>query len=457
VMTPKDIDLIHQLLAKLKHIRNYHSHIWHKNDCLQFNEGLKKFIETKHEDALYATAIDHPHEVEQYKKVLLKHPLFDKITIAGKEQYMISKDGRAFLLSFFLTRGEMQRLLQQLYGSKRNDELKYRVKHIIYRYYTHRDGAIRNRYNQEEDILTDLPATEQQEILATRQLYKIIGYLNDVPYTAHDPALYPLYIDDSKLGRRSVETIDELVDFCTDHHIFEELNFGCVYNKKEEVKEGYVDLTWVGNESYLVRITQSTLHRLILDVLRLGTETHIIERLKAFRQERELLTLLAEDKLCMLPDFKQEYVIFRHRGDSKFGQLVSDWAFADTHSMNKESKLRDKLFTDSVAEPILLRYSDFYFERDDKPRMDNHFVEMAVKYLIDFEVMSGWEWQVETFQLVTKKDTKTGADKQVNTRVTSFAQVIPSGCRLSISEGGVLVRLHSHPHYKFRVNGHFSG
>jgi hypothetical protein len=170
-------EIVRELMITLYGIRNFQSHIWHDNSVLECDKTISDFIE-----GLFGAAIDaqnekYPLQVERFKLENKKFPLFKKAD--GKN--FITQEGRTFLLSFFLTGGEMSRFLQQRKGSKRNDSPEFKIKHLVFKYYCHRDGASRNHYGFEENMLNSLPETERKEILSARQAFKIYNYLNDVP------------------------------------------------------------------------------------------------------------------------------------------------------------------------------------------------------------------------------------------------------------------------------------
>ena len=135
IITSKDKVLIHRMIAKLTEIRNFHSHYWHDNVNLKFDFELKKWIEDLHDYAVNKLRIQYSKEIERYESN--KNSLFNK----HGSDYFITQEGRNFFLSFFLKKSEISRFMQQRKGCKRNDKPEFKIKHLVYRYYTHRDGA----------------------------------------------------------------------------------------------------------------------------------------------------------------------------------------------------------------------------------------------------------------------------------------------------------------------------
>lgn len=192
------------LLVKLNAIRNYHSHIWHNNAVLSFECNLKKNVEEKYEIALAKAGTKYPSEVKEFKRY---HPLFN--------ENHITVEGRIFFLSFFLTSGQMSRLLQQRPGSKRNDMPLFKIKHIVYKHFCHRDGASIMGFHQEESILSDMKDNERQDILKARTAYKLLTYLNDYPDYLADNERLPLFLPapEAKEKIKKINTVQELHQF----------------------------------------------------------------------------------------------------------------------------------------------------------------------------------------------------------------------------------------------------
>lgn len=164
-LTDSDKSTIQEMLWKLLQIRNFQSHYWHDNSELEFSKGLKEFICQLHETAKLSLSEKYAQQLPDYDKNYRDRPFF--FNVDGKE--FITQEGRTFFLSFFLTKGEMARFLQLRKGSKRNDKPEYKVKHEVYRYYTHREGASKQYFGFEENVLNDLPINEQKEVLSARQ------------------------------------------------------------------------------------------------------------------------------------------------------------------------------------------------------------------------------------------------------------------------------------------------
>ncbi|HVX48962.1 MAG TPA: hypothetical protein VHB48_02355, partial [Chitinophagaceae bacterium] len=269
-----DKTIIKMLLRKLVELRNFHSHVWHTNDMMQFDKPLVHFIEDKH-DAACAKLLEEKKDADAtlYYKQLDKFPLFIK------GQY-ISQDGRFFLLSFFLNRGEMQGILQQRKGSKRNDTPEYRFKHKVFTYYCHREGASWDNTGINNDDLQQKDDAEQQRVLSGRNAFAIFNYLKDVPAAMREEAV-PLILSSGKW----VEDMYGLLLFINEKNILP----GFVFEKKIEKasekeagnekdlneaakalenkeREGYRHFMLPGNNAYEFEISYPVLRHIVTDI-----------------------------------------------------------------------------------------------------------------------------------------------------------------------------------------------
>lgn len=470
VITSDDRKIIIEALEKLNEIRNFQSHCWHDNVVLCFSPELKKHILQLHDDAKLFFMKDYSKELLDYEKASKERPLFK--THEGKDY--ITKDGKAFFLSFFLTRGEMARFLQLHKGYKRTDTNEFKIKHLVYRFYTHRDGAARQHYGQEDNMLGTMTLEEQQEILAARQAYKLISYLNDVPDVSNELKLFPLYLPDKTL----ITNAEQLIAFCKTHHGLKELEIKPLTkeiklpkNHGEEVQtvasEQLLDITF---NNYAIHISRVCLHRLIIDGIRCEDEGNsILEKLQKFTDERNFIhqfisdhpfreSFLSENQLSF-QDVINPYYLFKLRSGDKLKTLMGKWL--DKIEVAKFDKaFEDKLETFEKAlktHPIELSYYDFYYESNEKPRAFDHFVRFAVQYLIDFQKVNTWHWMFERFEpeLEVKEKMVNGKKEKVellvNKRRVMFSNQKPSlaktndsednssDWRLAINDGQVLV------------------
>lgn len=449
LLTPDDKTKIRSLLVKLRGIRNYHSHVWHNNDSLKFNESMELFIKEKHDSALYAQYEKYPSEVEMYKKSSQLFPLF-------KDGY-ITLEGRVFFLSFFLTTGEMSAFLQQYRGTKRNDEVKYRIKQIVYRYYTHRDGATRQKFSHEDSILNALPDGEKTDVQTARQAFKIITYLNDLPETANDIDVYKLFKEDGS----TIETVQELKGFVHQAAIFPDLLFTDATRRnhttgQDEILTDRIDVMIPGS-SILVRLGKSLLTKIIIDTIRLEDKGGFV--LNALKQQiharikliEELEQPSSEDANINASRKKmfEEHIQHRLNGNLRLQQLMRDWFHAQGLNLKKEQGLRIKLIEKLKVEPVLISYHDFYLRSDYKFRRVDRFSEFIVKYLMDFDITPHWEWMAHKFGVVgTEAQATSGGEK-------AFFGKFPSDSewRLFVNDGSVIVRLKNLPDFRFQL-GH---
>lgn len=443
----EDKRMIRMLIYKLRALRNFHSHIYHDNHELSFPEDLRNFVTRLHNEAMYAFAIKHPEEVSFYQENLLEHPLF-------KEQKWITQEGRTFFLCLFLTTGEVSRLLQQRRGSKQNNELKYRIKHYIYRYYAHRDGAARKYYNMEESLHDTLPDDELTDLLYAQKFYKINSQINDIPSFLYNFELFPLFVKDEQGSFWRCETVEDMVLFCQQNGLVEHLQFFYVYAKEEEdhPKEKVIRLSVIDDDTALIQLRKSDFHCVILDLLRFG-EAIVVEQLRFFLNERKvILNALNEtvpeahlgyngDTPVLLSDYEK----YKLRGDRRLKEAFVEWLMAYENKVKKQDKYLTNLVKKLEDAPIELRHFDLYQEADQKPRTTDRFMEWAVEYLIDFNITPGWYWAFESFQTVAKTDAITGKLKMVLVKVVEFHNKRPESgnFRLCIDQNNILVKTSS--------------
>lgn len=475
VITPEDRKIIIEALEKLNEIRNFQSHYWHDNVVLCFSPELKKHILRLHEDAKLSFMKDYSKELLDYESACKERPLFK--THEGKDY--ITKDGKAFFLSFFLTRGEMARFLQLHKGYKRTDTNEFKIKHLVYRFYTHRDGAARQHYGQEDNMLGTMTALEQQEILAARQAFKLISYLNDVPEVSNELKLFPLYLPDKTL----IINAEQMIAFCKTHPVLKGLNIKPLIKEikppkdsNDEVRtvtlEHFLDITF---NNYSIHISRVSFHRLILDSIRCEDEGNtILEKLQKFIDERNFIHQFISDNTfrelhltenqLSFQDVINPYYLFKLRSGERLRTLMGKWL--DKIEVAKFDKAFDEKlesFEEAIkTHPIELSYNDFYYETNEKPRAFDHFVHFAVQYLIDFEKVKTWYWMFERFEpeLEVKEKMVNGKMEKVellvNKRRVMFSNQKPSlaktndsednssDWRLAIKDGQVIVGIFDH-------------
>lgn len=479
-LTESDRQLVREMLKLLYNVRNFHSHAWHDNMALACSPVLSAFIEDMHKLAASAQSEGMANEtslyIDQHKdsrysgnvrcSFFYKHSDF---------AHILTPDGRAFLLSFFVTRGEMARFLQQRQGSKRNDKPEFMIKHKVYRHFTHRDGASRNFYGFEEPVLKTLSDGERKEVLAMRQAFKVISYLNDVPRQSNDPKLFPLL----KADGTEVDTIQELIDHCLSNELFSELVMIPV-TRERTIKKSHKDKRGNKREKETVELEhaaeiyggrwdgwkfqmgQQTLHKALLDSLRNGDNgEHLYTMLDTFVKERnELLdqvkrpeNIVVEPERFTLNAGLDEYYRYRLRSGDKLRKRMGVWLanFGKPYGRNHTSSIKN--FKQSIQdESIEVGYHDLWHGMERKPRRTDRFTEFAVQYLIDMGITPDWEWMHERFEgeMETKTEQHYGEERTVEKNVLKrrkdFSSVALEGQRLSMShDQQVVVRLKAKP------------
>lgn len=443
-LAPEDKTRIRQLLCKLRALRNFHGHVYHDNAEIDFQPELRDFILRLHDDAMYLFSEKHPEEVEFYQKNLLEHPLF-------KQGRYITQEGRTFFLSLFLTTGEVSRLLQQRRGSKKNDELRFRIKHSIYRHYAHRDGAARKYYNLEENLHDTLTEQELAELLNAQKFYRLNVQANDTPEFLHDTGLFPLFFQQKNGELAPCETVQDLQLFCRQQRIATALAFHPVLKKdSEEEKTGVIRFGIPADYTQPFEVKRSDFHRIVLDFIRLGEEA-MLERLGFFLQERKTLRHALEqpdpeNHLGMSGDTPialMDYEKYKLRGSRRLREDFTEWLMGYENKHKKQEKWLGFLKTRLASAPIELRHFDLYQVADQKPRTADRFIEQCVDYLMDFGITPNWHWAFETFRTETKTDPKTGAKKEVLRKVIEFHPRCPDtgNWRLCVDSSHILVKL----------------
>jgi hypothetical protein len=444
----RDKKRIQQLIVKLRDMRNMHSHAYHDNARVGFSQDLEQFIMDLHQQAMMSVVEKHPEEVDFYQKNLLEHPLF--------KEHRITPEGRTFFLSLFLTTGEVSRLLQKRRGSKNNSELRFRIKHVIYRYYAHRDGAARKYYNLEEGLHDTLSKMELRELLDAQKFYRLNTQINDVPEFIHDVDIFPLYYRDSQGQDQLCETVQDLVRFVQQHHLAPSLTFKTLLKKGADAEEktGVIRFCTPDGPELWFEMSRTDLHRLVLDLLRLGEPT-IIQRLRFFVEERRVLVNAlneSEPELHLNPSGTTEYTLldyekYKLRGSRRLREDFSEWLMSYDNQHKKEDKHWGILTSRLDTAPIELRHFDLYHEADQKLRTNDRFIEHCVDYLIDFKRTPNWYWAFESFEYQTRTNRETRTTKQVLRRIIKYFNHQPTEgtWRLCVDSDHILVKLADTP------------
>lgn len=438
----REIGFLKQILYKLDQIRNFQSHYYHSDEVLKFDKDLMHFVKRLYERAIYSLMEAYPAEVSEYwnriQDRLKDNPGGSELFSKSKDEediFWLTREGKNFFLSLFLTRGEMKRFLKQRRGCKRDDTKDFRIKHEIYTYYCHRDGAARFHYNQDDDFLSQANETIVREILKKRQLYKINTYLNDVSTEITDPELFPLF-----LGQEKAVTAQDLITFCREKDLFKDLVLS-IYEREDKVKKDkpkknppkknpVVHIRHPDFDGICIEVGRKTFHRMVLDAIHSG-EDFIIQKIASFSEERsDLINLVKTGPgLLSLPDDERqkmeallnEYELFRIRTKRKaLIRKFAQWHVALIHQLNTEKELRAKTLEKLKESPVTLRYLDLFYEEERKPRQKSRFMRFAVQYLIDFNVTPNLCWQWQAFEVRLNNE-----GQQVLTELTCLAPKNP--------------------------------
>lgn len=449
-ITEKEISIIRKILYRLTQIRNFQSHYYHSNEPLKFDHDLRIFIQDLFKYAKGKLSGANLHEIHKFDKNFNKRKedynkknankstlgqIFNHITDNGKNDYYLNSEGKNFFLSLFLTTGEMKKFLKQRRGSKRDDTKEFTIKHALYTFYCHRDGATRFHYNQEENFLESHEAISK-EILKKRQVYKINTYLNDVPESINDPSLFPLFDDKDNI---ITEPLD-LIKFCKVKNIFNVLSFELatklMQDKQVKTFEHTIEIKHASYPECKIWVGITTFHKLIIDAIRLGAgmvENDVVK----FCIERQRIMMLLADEFAFktereadekkLKEELNEYELFKLRTDEpKVLKNFSAWCLDYEDKIDVMNKgfipTREHLENKLKETPITLRYLDFYYEKERKPRQKNEFVRYAVQYFIDHNRLPDVCWQWQAFETITDNE-----GKQVLTEITCYQPQKPKG------------------------------
>jgi hypothetical protein len=487
-----DKKMIIKLCRKMETLRNFHSHYWHDNAGLEFDDDLKRFVEEKLDIARADASTRYtPDEMDFFTDNLKgdKFPFFKQLN----NKWFITQEGRCFFLSFFLLKGQMNSFLQQYKGSKRTDMPMFKVKRDIYTYFTHHDGASVTGFHLTEGAFDELEAAEKKEILQARQAYKIIAYLNDIPELYSDPETVPLFINRQD-ELVPCTTIQHLVTFCREQDIFNDWQFTEIdFEQKdtdtiEQVKRtGEILMNHKQLTEYTFKINHAHLYKLIVQRIRKGAdyENFITRKLQDFCKERQhFFYFLVQQYHTRKPqeepvEFTDEDLKgFILRGDVDLQEYFGAWQ----DSWLKERKVSVQLTwnllnmlrpvsSSSIRQlgllpfekrpahepfssaPIVLLSQYFFmgaekeldFDEESqtipkirlqqKPRAENHFVRYAAQFLIDKNWVPQWQWLVENHTITLTEDVLK------NKLHKKYHPTVPDGWRLHVKENKVVIKI----------------
>ena len=428
-------NMARQMVEKLEEIRNFHSHIYHDDKALVFSLELKTFVEKLYMHAVHYYMETHSRDIDHYNyicdKKAVKSKRDDPRTLFEKhgQDWYITGEGRAFFLGFFLHDGEMTALLQQRSGSKQNKLSEHKIKHLIFRHYTHREAASRKQYlNAEGNMLESFDEERKKEVASIRQAYKIMTYLRDAPQLGSDLDLMPLMTENGE----PITNVNQLVSFCKVNNLLQDWE---IKNGTSELRENRPQIIFLNQliltvkregKSCQIQIQLRDLLRTLLDGIRTGNgDQHIRKMVDMFIiDRREMIEALkhiagegshdseetedgVHDIITRLGD-KNRY---KYRCSEELSDKLSIYLSQLQRDGIRNNNYRFQEFLSELKEaPIEINYYSFFNEQDYMPRKENSFVWFAVKYLIDFGIVPKWEWG---FQLSTNKDPETGKPPKV--------------------------------------------
>jgi len=438
------------LPEKLDAIRNFHSHIWHDNSVLQADGDLKAFVEKKHEEAKARLFEQNPQSLldyEAYAKGKSKYALFKYVKDKRADYFTI--EGRIFYLSFFLTAGQMNQLLQQCSGFKRADMPLFKIKRQLYTYYCHRDGATLLDFNHDQEVLASMPPVEKQAIIRARTAFKLVNYLYDYPEYWGSADWMPLY-DEAGERINSGEALKQWLDKNPD--TLPGISFSFIPIKKSpadadkkehesRVRSGTLAFTVEGIEKYEFHITFPALHRLVVlqRLYQLKKEgVSPLELLKKNLQQQvdnraSLYAILSKRERLRTED-EWEYLTDRSHQQLRGGRKLTELSITFFENLTKGgaenpvvttrllnlirpaestplptplNKLGKTRFTDDTEPDAIQVYEqDYIMGATQKFRAGNRFMYYSAKYLMDFGGQD-WRWGMEKFAMDKKKNSDT--------------------------------------------------
>lgn len=453
-LLPQHERIINGLLAKVEEIRNYHSHIWHDNNVLAFDEELKDFIIEKYEEAKADLYSKFPSALVDYETLALKpkmkkFELFKKVK--EKNRFFITPEGRIFFLSFFLTSGQMNQFLQQRTGSKRSDIPLFKIKRLLYTYYCHRDGATMSDFNHEERFIDTVDANEKNDIFKARTAYKLLSYLFDYPWYWGSRKETPLYNKEGEI----IKDVEQLQKYIVDTGILPGLQFQLIekevsfhpladslkeheeHLKHQEDKHRMGTIAFNSSETvgHSFHMDFDTLHRLVLLQMlynqnegELSPLEILKENIKVLVSNREMLCRILLTQPAKRTPLDNEYLFDKKNQHLRGGRRLTELGIRFFESLQKEEKesrrdayllanflrnenadfnplpmeKKNQMEVASFApEPIHVYQQDILSGASQKFRSGNRFMHYSAKYLMDF-TGDQWYWGMEKFDLVRK-------------------------------------------------------
>ena len=546
-LTPEAKRIIKKMIEKLKRIRNFHSHVWHTNEMMEFDNELVHFIMDRHEIACAKLIEEHAKTVDTtvYFEQLGKLPFFKK----ERHKSYIFIHGRVFFLSFFLNKGEMQSLLQSMQGYKRTNAPEFMFKHKVFTFYCHREGSSWDSTGVDNTELEQKNEDEQQRILNGRQAYRIFNYLKDIPAISKDKTLPLVLANGSWVG-----DMNTLIEFITEKNLLPGYKFykkdsadtdddiadekkrneaQKVVEKKE--RDGFRHFRVPGHEDYEFEISYGTLRHITTDIflddndeslaenpsrkhfaevlrlsieyrryiydqlLKAGEEPVSFEKYKVTKKYSSIYINYDEyqDAISDAPYTANEWRHISISATPNTERLLVQWLAEFTNGTaekptkqeyNKRLKLlnairssevafnktpyegilkngREKKLPNTDPHPLLFHLGYYYREDDIKLRKKDYFIEWAIRYFIDsnllpdayFEkVVDKSEEQQEASKIIYKLKRKT---IWVNNPKADFSfRIADNQINIGIEKGGKIYRLRlGEKVIKYLLLWHFRG
>lgn len=457
--------IIQLMITKLYEIRNFQSHYYHPNGCLFFEGELADFVEGRYDHALKLLSVTYPREIDEYikrfkqaenripyhhsqessyepkAKTLNPEFVFIFRRVGTNSARKLTYEGKGFFLSFFLTKGEMVRFLKQRRGAKRDDLRDFKLKHEIYTFYCHREGATRFHYNQDISWIDSMDMESRTEILKMKKSLDLVNYLSDIPDYLFDTTLFPIPSSAPGIGER-----ENLLFFINEHKLFKKIEWSLtqpeipekdskpnndnrrrINNAIKTQPENHIWCKLREWPEFSFKMSTHVLHRMILLSIWLRDDGYeATQRLFALLIERyqlrRVLQLLGREEIVKkisenekfsikLFDYLKDFSVYKIRNSSPaFIETWNRWLKLPVPEMSKmkrnELTKRDLMFkVKSFAQwlPIEVRFEHMFLEDFQKPRNRELFMRTAVHYMIDFKIAPEIEWHWETFSEVAEE------------------------------------------------------
>jgi len=467
-LTDNDIEIIKGLIRVLHNIRNFHSHYYHHNKALILNDQLRKFVSDKYEEAKNTQYQTKNHEFVDFNETIRQKKL--KIIDTPNGNYYLTQYGRIFFLSFFISRQDMYRMIEQ----RMTEDKKIKVinDHAVFKnimlHFTWNERAIRFKFNHENNVLSNLPSEHQDEVLRIRQVYKILNYLKNSPMDKTDPEKYPIIYkkEDTKTENEKTENekkedtkakvakADDLIKAVSNARLFADFSItketilaanqiSIKTSKGDDAYDKYEKevICWKHN-SYANKVMMDVadFHRCVLyainktdfiqvdggEMIEVSCEKHIANKIKEYIEARANISTILQKVLEGLGNdeektekFWNEQTLFWKGLPPEPERILKTYLTKIYQNKavkdNQTTKTKKLLLQDAQV-----RFIDLFVNTQHIIRRQNEFCRFVIQYFMNHNIMPEWEWQQVTYS--NEYDPKT--EKYVNIKKRTYSNTV---------------------------------